>query len=60
MLRWWVAMLIGAVTLCIGYWAGKTRVRGLLKMAEELADRTSLLLEKTHELLEEIKDEQQE
>lgn len=52
-------MIIGAVTLCIGYWAGKQRVKGLLKMAEELTDRSGELLEKTCDLLEEIKDEQQ-
>ena len=53
-------MIIGAVMLCIGYALGKARMRGLLKMAEELTDHTSRLLEQTQDLLRVIEDEQQE
>lgn len=59
MIKWWVAMMIGVVTMCIGYWLGKVRARGLLKMSEQLAEFTSVMLIKAEEALEQIKNEQQ-
>lgn len=53
-------MIIGAVTLSIGYLLGKARMRGLYKMAEELADRASRLLEETEELQRVVEDELKE
>lgn len=57
MISWWIAMIIGAVTLCIGYSLGKLRMIYLMKMAEELADMCSRLLEETDRLQREIEDE---
>lgn len=59
MIKWWLAMIIGAVTLCVGYTFGRRRMMHLLKMAEELADRSSELYERTQDLLRIIEDEQQ-
>ena len=58
MIRWWIAMLIGAATMCIGYYIGISRARGLFKMAEELCNKTSELQAQTKELLETIEHEQ--
>ena len=49
-------MIIGAITLCIGYAVGVRRVRGLYKMAEELADKTSQLLAEVEELTNELEE----
>lgn len=50
-------MIIGAVMLCVGYSFGKLRMIYLYKMAEELADICSKLLEETDRLQREIENE---
>lgn len=53
MIRWWFAMIIGGITLSIGYWFGKQRSKGYLKQAMVLTDRLVEMLEQMQDLMDE-------